>query len=134
MKFLLLLLILGAVGIQSAYAQGTTIPNDLNLTNEQILMILAVGFLAGITRALINWTNTEQGYSTKQGIRNILACVLATIPIGFTAVIGLEKISLLTYIVIFFAAYGGGAAFQNLNVNPQKAKSIINRANVFKKD
>ena len=123
MKVFILLLIIGFIGIQTAYAQTIELVEGINLETDQVIVILVLGVLAGITRAFINkqtkpststtGTDTPKAEPEKnQFFKNIITCVLATIPLGFTAAMSVD-INLFGYIVIFFASYGGGAAIQN---------------------
>jgi len=114
MKIMLFVLVIASIGIPMAHAQTIEVIEGIELETSQVIAILGIGVLAGVIRSLINWTNSEIT-TRKEGIRNITACILATIPLSFTAAMGLQ-LNLLGYIVVFFAAYGGGAALQNINI------------------
>jgi hypothetical protein len=121
LKLLLLLLIVGFIGIGTAHGQTIEVIEGVTLETSQVLVIFGLGVMAGLFRAFINKKTKSKTDEPQKGqfTKNVLTCVLATIPLGFTAAMSVD-INLMGYFVIFFASYGGGAALQNGGAAVQK--------------
>jgi len=121
MRKLMLFAIIGLSAIAPlAFAQTITIPDGFEIKDEQILIVVLIGVIAGGVRVGINTLNDETSttvdnikkINTKKVLGNFISVVLASIPIGITSAFTVD-LNALGYIVIFFSVYGGGAVAQN---------------------
>ena len=126
MHKIILFTIIGLSMIPSlAFAQTLTVPDGFVIKDEQILIVILIGVIAGGIRVGINTLTSETQNESKDGenidkklvakkrLGNFISVVLASIPIGITSAFTVD-LNALGYIVIFFTVYGGGAVTQNV--------------------
>jgi hypothetical protein len=114
--------------IPNSYAQNFEIIDGVELETNEVITIFGIGILAALMRSFINLGN-EKPYDKIHAAKNIASVIIATIPIAFTASMTTDM-NLLGYIFIFFAAYGGGAAIQNVNIR----ESVVQVKEKLQKD
>ena len=121
MRKLILFAIIGLSAITPlAFAQTITIPDGFEIKDEQILIVVLIGVIAGGVRVGINTLNDETSttvdnikkINNQKVLGNFISVVLASIPIGITSAFTVD-LNALGYIVIFFTVYGAGAVAQN---------------------
>lgn len=86
-----------------AYAQE---PVDIVLDTNQMVIVVGIGFAAGVLQAYQGYRVTKEDWDTLKFFDGIIKNTLASIPLAITAALTQTDMNLFTYVTIFFAATG----------------------------
>ena len=122
----LLALVAGLFFARQAFAQTEVIPA---ITENHMLMVVAIGIFAGLVRAYQGYRKTGEDFDTLKFLDSVITSAIVSVPLAIGSAILQTEFNVFTYVTVFGAAIGFTSQIQAI-----REKTIPSNATIPKKE